>query len=360
VNAIAAAAMRINARGENAYIGVHPRKGNGRRGNKGVAIIRTIFADFDGKHLSTTTPAEQVAEVHHRIAAARLPAPAIVVYSGHGVHVYWLFSEPTTDLEAWDYLIDALITTLGSDAGAKGGDRIMRLPGLVNWKQPVALAELVECDPSRRVEWEDLAEVVYRNLPEPAAVEGVERAVAAYAARPVNPGPSIIDTFNATIPVAEVLRAAGYDIVGNHFRRPGKADRGFSGILRPDKRGRIVSAHWSTNDPLNDLRFGGATAGIHDSFSAFTVFEHAGNAANAVKAAAELLNIPLPKATSDLAVLRDITNSIDGAAFADHFFAQPQTAESRLEMRHVLARFTTWPAQVDRILAMASGQAVAA
>jgi hypothetical protein len=294
---IVAYCFTANAAFENVYFGINPRRDRGQRGNAGVMLARCIFADFDNKNLTTSMPAEQLAEVAKRVADAWLPEPAVIVFSGHGAHVYWRLVAPVADLAGWDALMDAMITTIASDPGAKGADRIMRVPGLVNWKKPIALAELVECDASNRTEWVDLACCAFHsNLPEPVATEDVEHVIARHT-RHDRPGDaSVIDAFNEVVPVTEILRAAGYDIAGRHFRRPGKEDRGFSGIIRPNKRGRLVSAHWSTNDPLNDLRFGGTgsaghTCGIHDAFDVFTLIEHKGNASEAVRAAAKLLNL---------------------------------------------------------------------
>ena len=51
--------------------------------------------------------------------------------------------------------------------------------------------------------------------------------------------------------------------------------------------------HWSTNDPLNDGRVK-AGCGCHDAFDIYAHFEHAGDVARAVKAAAALLKIDPP------------------------------------------------------------------
>jgi hypothetical protein len=354
--------VRLNRRRQNVYVGINPRKGAGQAGAAGVLLSRCFFVDFDENHLTATALPEQTAEVLVRIATAGLPAPSILVCSGHGVHAYWLLTAPVTDLDAWEVAIDALVGTLGSCQGAKGRERIMRVPPFLNWKAPIALAALVECHADRRYEWSSIADVVLKSNPPPPPIAGsIEQAVARHAGRPQRADrSSVIQAFNDRVPVAEVLRAGGYDVVGKHFRRPGKVDRGWSGIIREDRHGRLVSAHWSSNDPMNDHRFGGGTCSVHDAFDAFATLEHGGNVSAAVKAAAALLAMPLPPHKTDTAILEEITASDLADAFATHFFADPQTPASRSGMRDILDRFTTNPRQVDRILAMPKKKSVTA
>jgi integrase len=89
VEEIVLASAASNGEGENVYVSVNPRRAYGRRGNAGVGIIRCVFLDFDERHLNAIAPAEQITAVRRRIEGARLPEPTAVVFSGHGVHVYW-------------------------------------------------------------------------------------------------------------------------------------------------------------------------------------------------------------------------------------------------------------------------------
>jgi hypothetical protein len=361
VDTLIARALHLNVAGENVFIGVNPRLDFGRRGNTGVQVVRTIWVDFDGRHLAATDKASQVAEALARVAKVGLPTPTIVNFSGHGVHLYWRFLEPVTDFDRWNALIDGLVTTLNSCTGAKGLDRIMRLPEFMNHKPPATRAELISIEPEGRYSWEQIAGPVRKAVPPPAPPpDDIVTAISTHVGRVDMAGrTSVIDAYNDAVPIGAALDAAGYDVAGRQFRRPGKTDRGFSGIIRPNKQGRLVSAHWSTNDVLNSQRFGNGSCDIHDAFDVFTHFEHGGDVGGAVKAAAAMLHISLWKAKSDLAVLQAITASADADGFGEAFFA-PQTAETRTAMRKVLARYTTWPAQVDRILQLANGNTPAA
>jgi putative DNA primase/helicase len=122
-------AMRRNRQAEspdNVYVGINPRSGDGKRGDRNVALFRSLFADFDGG----TTPDEALA----RVAAAGLPLPSIVVVSGGGTHLYWLLQEPTGDAANWKARMAGIIEAVGSDKSIRNPERIMRLPGSDNVK----------------------------------------------------------------------------------------------------------------------------------------------------------------------------------------------------------------------------------
>ena len=79
-------------------------------------------------------------------------------------------------------------------------------------------------------------------------------------------GPSLIQTFNATFSIDDILIQAGYDQRGQHFRHPQSETGSFSASV---KDGRVYSL--SSSDPL----YTGDHA--HDAFSAFTVLFHQGD-----------------------------------------------------------------------------------
>lgn len=146
----------LNSKGFNIYIGVNPRKAVGVPGVKKkhcteqrpcgkcarcVAIFRCLFVDFDGI---------DVAEARHRIEQAELPAPTLLIHSGHGVHAYWRLDEPLTDPIQWRDRQQGLIAELKSDERVHDAPRILRLPGFLNVKRlPHVPCEIIECDPDR-------------------------------------------------------------------------------------------------------------------------------------------------------------------------------------------------------------------
>jgi len=125
--------VRKNATGEHIYFGTNPRRSNGRK-SEHVKLARNLFADFDN------TDVDAVLE---RLAQTGFPDPTVIVNSGHGVHCYWRLDEAITDLAYWSQLQKRLARLLGSDSKVSDPPRIMRLPGFLNHKEPIALAGLI-------------------------------------------------------------------------------------------------------------------------------------------------------------------------------------------------------------------------
>ena len=89
--------------------------------------------------------------------------------------------------------------------------------------------------------------------------------------------PTLIDAFNATYPVEEVLLRAGYDQRGNRFRHPNSQSGSFSASVQD---GRVNSL--STADPLYSNG-----QGAHDAFSAYTVLFAGGDSGRALRQAGD-------------------------------------------------------------------------
>jgi hypothetical protein len=78
-----------------------------------------------------------------------IPEPTIVVNSGRGRHLYWVFSEPyylplavnerTKAVKAYERLLAVLAKKLGGDLKACDLSRILRLPGSNNYKEDTIL-----------------------------------------------------------------------------------------------------------------------------------------------------------------------------------------------------------------------------
>jgi hypothetical protein len=90
----------------------------------------------------------------------------------------------------------------------------------------------------------------------------------------------LIDAFNATYAVDEMLLKYGYDFDGKHnYRHPNSASGSFSASV---KDGRVYSL--STNDPLHTAD---SSNGAHDAFSVFCTLGHGGNQVAATKDACD-------------------------------------------------------------------------
>lgn len=148
---------RQNLSGVGIYVGANPRSCNGGKAEH-VARFRCLFVDFDG------VAPEQAAA---RIAAAGLPAPSLLLSSGHGTHAYWRLAAPITDAEVWKSREEALIELLDTDPRVRDTPRVMRLPGFLNTKEePCPRAVVDEAHPNRRY---DSSRFPVRKPPPPPA-----------------------------------------------------------------------------------------------------------------------------------------------------------------------------------------------
>lgn len=90
--------------------------------------LRAVYLDVDG-----CTDLELVLEA---LRDARMPPPSAVVFSGNGLHLYWLLEAvPAKALPAWQAITDRLyraMEAVGADAAAKDCTRVLRLPGTIN------------------------------------------------------------------------------------------------------------------------------------------------------------------------------------------------------------------------------------
>jgi hypothetical protein len=142
-----------NRKGQNIYVGANPRTRRGGTTAEDVQLARCLFADFD----DTTI----VAEVRTRWESVGLPEPTLVVLSGHGLHVWWRFLEPITDLALWSTLQKRIIKQLRSDKAIHDSPRIMRLPGFDNWKaHPHVPCRIISADAGRRYQFDKLCAVL--------------------------------------------------------------------------------------------------------------------------------------------------------------------------------------------------------
>lgn len=101
--------------------------------------LRCCYVDVDG-----TADLDLVLEA---LAAARMPAPSFVVFSGRGLHCYWtLQPTPSQALPVWQRIQDSLIkalSSLGADRKARDCTRVLRLVGTVNAKNGAEVRGLI-------------------------------------------------------------------------------------------------------------------------------------------------------------------------------------------------------------------------
>lgn len=103
-------------------------------------------------------------------------------------------------------------------------------------------------------------------------------------------GGNVIQLYNNATPIAEALEKAGYRQIGSRWLSPNSSTN-MPGVIVFDD-GRAFSHHAS--DPFDPSH-------SFDAFDVFCHYEHLGNVSNAVKAAADLLDVQsLPEGPSEL------------------------------------------------------------
>lgn len=114
----------------------------GWRNVRQLKSLRCCYVDIDG-----TTDIDAGLEV---LQAAKMPAPSFAVFSGRGLHFYWLLEPtPAQALPAWQRIQDALIKALapiGADTKARDCARVLRLVGTKNSKNNSEVRGLVLTD----------------------------------------------------------------------------------------------------------------------------------------------------------------------------------------------------------------------
>ena len=120
------------------------------RGNRHVnnlVAIQVCFVDLDYKYTKkyhpeltkNPTPKEWEELIKAHCAKFKIPLPNVLVFSGGGVHLKWIFDEAVSrsDLEYWQYAQRLLLLqfeTLGADPASVDAARVLRLVGTKNQK----------------------------------------------------------------------------------------------------------------------------------------------------------------------------------------------------------------------------------
>lgn len=133
---------------------------NGKRNKENVAESIGLHVDIDLKDIDATR-----SDVERILGHLEFP-PSLVVFSGNGIHAYWLFTEPTTGGgERLEEALRLLSDLLGGDTKPAHPAALMRLPGTHNTKRDQwTLVEVVTAG-ERRYELDDLEEWLARTSP---------------------------------------------------------------------------------------------------------------------------------------------------------------------------------------------------
>jgi hypothetical protein len=141
-----------------------------QRSKATLAELNCLFADIDFKSVADTDAPE---EIERKLGQLML-LPSKVVYSGHGLHCYWLFKEAlpatTENIERVEALLRLLADHVGGDLSVCEASRLMRLPGTHNtknggWIEVKIIADRpLRYDPDELAEWvETVSPIIHRK-----------------------------------------------------------------------------------------------------------------------------------------------------------------------------------------------------
>jgi hypothetical protein len=184
----AAKYVRAHMPHQNVYYSVGLMHGvtEGRGKTENVVAIGGLWGDVDlcvGPHKNKPLPAsvEDVMQLVDRLGLR----PTVIVFSGHGVHLYWLFKEPWTFDNAdehaqaaalakrWHRTICARARELGWNLENLGDlARVLRLPGTLNhFDGTLEEVRIHSADYDRRYNPGDFEPYLVEDVPEPTEAE---------------------------------------------------------------------------------------------------------------------------------------------------------------------------------------------
>lgn len=165
--------------------------------------------------------------------------PSLIIDSGNGLQAFWGLAPATADLRMVEELNSHLIARYGGDSGTYNIDRLMRLPGTVNFpsakkrqmgRVPV-LATVIEEDTGRRSSLAELSSwfpLSPKRALEPAATVHLRYESACLEDLKIEHGSRLHALITAP---ANQDRSAGVFACACEMRRTGFADEQIGGIL---------------------------------------------------------------------------------------------------------------------------------
>lgn len=152
IETLADTMMRLSARGENVYYAVSSFRDGTSRTQKNVLLTKALYLDIDcGPGKPFVDWREGLVALLEFVTAHKLPKP-LVVSSGNGLHVYWVFDEALPP-EEWQPLADRLKTLIPrapdgtpvfDPAVPADSARVLRAPGTINPKGGKVVRLLVD------------------------------------------------------------------------------------------------------------------------------------------------------------------------------------------------------------------------
>ena len=97
-----------------------------------LSALNAFYVDID-VHQGEGCPVRAAWRAIDRITAARIPEPNMVVYTGRGAHLYWLFERtPKHALPRWQAVQRSLVSICGGDTNVMDATRVLRVIGSRN------------------------------------------------------------------------------------------------------------------------------------------------------------------------------------------------------------------------------------
>ena len=121
-----------------------PKKRRKAGGKHNLSQLSALWVDWDFSvdYIDEDDRRGHREEVEIRLEQMAPCPPALVVWSGGGLHSYWIFEEPI-DVSAPDavarveHTLVGLCDFVGGDRAATDASRILRIPGTLNWPNAV-------------------------------------------------------------------------------------------------------------------------------------------------------------------------------------------------------------------------------
>lgn len=114
---------------------VTPNEFNGWRLIKLGHGLNALYADIDAHNEEKPDLARLASVAISRCETAGIPTPNFIVYTGRGVHLYWLIDRiPFAALPRWQACQQQLVKLLQADRRAADSTRVLRVIGSVNSK----------------------------------------------------------------------------------------------------------------------------------------------------------------------------------------------------------------------------------
>jgi hypothetical protein len=140
------------------FVCVGTMKAGAKRNKENIVETIGLHADLDFKNIDLDYTREQIVR---KLESLQYP-PTAIVFSGGGLHCYWLFKEPMEtqpNIERIEEALKQLADLVAGDLAVCEISRVMRLPTTHNSKNGAwTEAEVLSLDGRRRYELDDLEE----------------------------------------------------------------------------------------------------------------------------------------------------------------------------------------------------------